>query len=205
MSLFAPCAQVFWMTLPSREDRQRHMEQQLSKYGVSAEKVIAQRPDDPGGFATVGQRGNYLTHIQILKEIWARNLSDALVLEDDSVFQNIPMICAAMAEAFTLQWDMFYLYPGKKKLNGADYQRMYEASGAVATNAYIIRRSKLSQVIRVLEECYARAMQGDQSVWDTSVALCKYAHPDMKVVTCKEYLVYQGKFGSDICPDRDKR
>jgi hypothetical protein len=58
-------------------------------------------------------------------------------------------------------------------------------------------------VLQTLQKCYTRALSGESEYWDTSVALCKMAHPELKVLSCKEYLVYQGKFGSDIDAKRD--
>ncbi|MBW4691903.1 MAG: glycosyltransferase family 25 protein [Lyngbya sp. HA4199-MV5] len=85
-SEFFDCAYV--INLPARTDRRREMAKELNQMGMpfkpgKVELFAAIRPDSPGPFQSIGYRGAFLSHLNVLKQAKARGLKNVLVMEDD--------------------------------------------------------------------------------------------------------------------------
>lgn len=98
--------QVRIINLPKRADRRREMDRELQQLGISGDQRIqyfpARRPLDAGKFTSIGARGCYESHKDILREA-ARLDQSVLILEDDCEF-------ATNARTYELpdNWDIFY-------------------------------------------------------------------------------------------------
>jgi len=83
---FFDCAYV--INLPQRTDRRQEMAKELEKAGMpfssgKVELFSAIRPDSPGSFQSIGYRGAFLSHLNVLKQARAKDLKTVLVMEDD--------------------------------------------------------------------------------------------------------------------------
>lgn len=98
--------QIRIINLPARTDRRREMDEELRSVGLAGDPRIsyfpAMRPADAGKFSSVGARGCYESHKQILREAVALNQS-VLILEDDCEF-----VANARAHEMPGDWDIFY-------------------------------------------------------------------------------------------------
>ena len=75
---------LYVINLPARTDRRRQFGQQLRRLGLSyASSAVnlfpAVRPDDPGGFPTLGTRGCFLSHLGVLATAAAANVDSIIV------------------------------------------------------------------------------------------------------------------------------
>lgn len=103
------------INLPSRADRRRAVTAELSKLGevVGSSRVafqVAVRPDEPGGFGTLGARGCFMSHLAVLQEAAKENVASLLILEDDVSFSAseryvMPKALEVLARC---PWGMFY-------------------------------------------------------------------------------------------------
>ncbi len=79
---------VYVINLPSRADRRQEMAQELDRAGMpfmlgKVELFSAIRPDSPGPFESIGYRGAFLSHLNVIKKARAEQLRNVLILEDD--------------------------------------------------------------------------------------------------------------------------
>lgn len=101
------------INLKSRRDRRRAMSAELAAVGLAPREVAwfdAVRPDDPGGFESIGARGCFLSQLGVLKAAAARGARGVLILEDDVAFApGFGLRMAAIAQDLAAtDWDMFY-------------------------------------------------------------------------------------------------
>lgn len=112
VSSMLPFGRVVVINLPQRTDRRREIEKQLALLGLDfdspgVELFGAVRPDDAGGFDSIGARGCFMSHLQILRS--AAGLASVLILEDDLDFaagirERLPAAVAALPAT----WGIFY-------------------------------------------------------------------------------------------------
>ena len=107
-----PFAQVFVINLPYRTDRRREMGTQLARIGLGFDSPAvnlfpAVRPAAAGSFDSIGARGCFLSHLQVLRA--AAGSGSVLVLEDDLDFaadidRSLPLAMSALPAT----WGIFY-------------------------------------------------------------------------------------------------
>lgn len=106
LSIFDAFDRIRVINLPERTDRRRDMEAALAAVGLLEDSRLAFfpaiRPLEPGDFTSVGARGVYEGHKQLVTEAAAAGQS-ILILEDDCSFRSD-------ARAYTSRggWDIFY-------------------------------------------------------------------------------------------------
>jgi hypothetical protein len=71
---------IYVINLPARTDRKREMEEQLARIGLSfahprVSLFAAIRPHEPGGFDTIGARGCFSSHLEVLRDAHRRGLN----------------------------------------------------------------------------------------------------------------------------------
>lgn len=104
------------INLPERLDRRQGMMQELKRLGISelTERISffsAVRPPDKGDFPSIGARGCFLSHLEVLKEAKKQNLNNLLIMEDDLSFSSLLLKKqnTAVRELKSLNWDLVYL------------------------------------------------------------------------------------------------
>lgn len=107
------------INLPHRADRRRGIDAELRKIGLSldhpaVELFAAIRPDDAGGFPSIGARGAFRSHLGVMRQMLERGEDRILVLEDDMGFapdaaRRLPALMAALAAR---DWTLLYGHPG---------------------------------------------------------------------------------------------
>lgn len=104
---------TYVINLRTRADRRAEMDAQLRRIGLNlrADNIQvfdAVRPQDPGGFPSIGARGCFLSHLGVLQDARRRGLSSVLILEDDANFDPGPH-CAGVLDCLQRQdWGFFY-------------------------------------------------------------------------------------------------
>lgn len=85
---------TYIVNLPSRADRRKWITAELKRVGLELtpgkiEIFPAIRPDHPGGFTSIGARGCFLSHLEILRKAQRDGLANVLVIEDDLAISNL--------------------------------------------------------------------------------------------------------------------
>lgn len=162
-SLFNCFDQSYIINLPERSDRRQDMRQELKRLGLSelSERVKffpAIKPTDPDNFPSIGARGCFLSHLEILKQAKAQNLSNLLIMEDDLSFSRFltEREDEIMNELHCSDWDIAYLghcadlVPGE----GGIFRRYFESlrqSHFIAFN-----KQAIAQMVDFLEKLLSR-------------------------------------------------
>jgi glycosyl transferase family 25 len=103
------------INLPERTDRRNEVIRELQRIGLPLEKgrveiVSATRPQTADGFSTIGARGCFLSHLQVLRQAQKDKARYLAVLEDDITFnsrlwnQNGPSSTAVSDGKWDLIW-----------------------------------------------------------------------------------------------------
>lgn len=106
---------IYVINLPSRTDRKKEMDEQLARVELSFDHprvclFAGIRPEDRGGFASIGARGCFASHLEVLRDAQRNDLSRILIFEDDLDFapefaERSPRIVDALG---TRKWTFFY-------------------------------------------------------------------------------------------------
>ena len=92
IKMFTDIKNAFYINLEHRKDRKEHVEAELSKMGITAERFNAIRMENGAG-------GCSMSHLKILQNADAQNMDHVLILEDDITFLD--------PELFRNQFDTF--------------------------------------------------------------------------------------------------
>lgn len=148
------------INLPSRPDRLRSVMRELQSLGFDEEVISvpeAPRPVSADGFTSPGVHGNYLSHLNILREARDSDVGRLLVLEDDAIFsnaaRNIKNQELIVSQANCYDWSMWFL--GHKLRQGL-YKK---PRGLIPTkdefvwaHAYSVNGESLIELIHFLEK-----------------------------------------------------
>jgi len=103
------------INLKERRDRRNEMDSELRRIGLSlrddhVELLEASRFPDAGGFASIGARGCFDSHLKALERAQRLRSRATLILEDDCDFSNqiqwtLPFALAALERT---RWSVFY-------------------------------------------------------------------------------------------------
>jgi glycosyl transferase family 25 len=118
--------QTFIINLDRSPDRLAFMQEQMTKLNMSFERVVGVdgssnvpawlAPEFEGTILTSGKIGSYASHLLVAREIVARNLPYALVLEDDvTLADDIAQAAHLAAEKAPRGWDYIHLSASLKK------------------------------------------------------------------------------------------
>jgi hypothetical protein len=106
---------IFIINLPHRTDRLADVAEELNRVGLDIASppvrvFAAKRPDDAGGFPSIGCRGCYLSHLEVLRTARNEGLERILVLEDDAEFvPEFETRAKEVLDALERQdWALFY-------------------------------------------------------------------------------------------------
>jgi hypothetical protein len=108
--MFETVGHVAIINLATRTDRRREMQAQLDAVGSRNHTWFeAFRPESAGGFESIGARGCFLSHLEVLRT--AIGASSVVILEDDVNFAEDAS--SRFAEAIAMlecetDWGMFY-------------------------------------------------------------------------------------------------
>jgi len=79
------------INLPERTDRRAEIASDLAKVGLPIDDELvrlfaAVRPESPEGFPSIGARGCFMSHLEVLREARAEGVKRLLIVEDDCQF-----------------------------------------------------------------------------------------------------------------------
>lgn len=179
------------INLPHRRDRRAEMEGELRRLGLGDDPRVAFfaaiRPDQPGDFASVGERGVFAGQLQILTEA-AEAGESVLILEDDCDFT-----AAAAGYRAPQQWDIFY--------GGYEASDPADLAGSDIIGAHMMGFSakaaaQVSAYLRDLD------YEGRCPPIDGAYVWFRRAHPEVATLFAVPPLAHQRPSRTDIAPLR---
>ena len=139
--LLADFDQVRIINLVDRADRRREIIAQLDRVGGLAPNIAffaAHRPADAAGFPSIGARGCFHSHLDVLRAARDSGARNLLILEDDVDFtrDGPERLSSLIPELFQTRWDFFY---GAHPLEANDRPALAEIppQEPVATTSFV--------------------------------------------------------------------
>ncbi len=203
MNLIDHFERVAIVNLPDRSDRRREMDAELARIGqrVDGQRIHyfpAIRPDDAGGFPSIGARGCFLSNLAIIEQ---------LVLEDDLAFAPALTSAPATMGARLQQGDWDFAYLGHIEPNDTrapdgwfDY-----AEPLATTHFYALNGPVLEPLRDFLRACLARTPghpDGSPMHVDGAYSLFRTRTPGIRTLLAAPSLGGQRSSRSDIYPNR---
>lgn len=200
--------QIRIVNLPSRQDRRREVIQQLEKIGLhvgvhNVEFFEAVRPSDAAGFPSIGTRGCFLSHLQLLKEALASNCQRLLILEDDVNFvtdfsTRLPNILDTLAH---WQWDLCFLGHSFTLKSQKPDGFSYCSDPIMNCHAYAVNGQVLPELIDYLEAVILRDPGhplGGPMHYDGALTMFRAQNPHIKTLILTPEVAYQRSSRTDI-------
>jgi hypothetical protein len=196
------------INLRERQDRLREITTQLAALSISfepgkVELYEATRPTDPGGFDSLGARGCYTSHLDILRDARDRGVESVLVMEDDCEIlpRNVARLEALLDELKHREWGFAYLGHIVPMAAGSA-PGWQEYDGPVqTTHLYAVHRTALPGIVDYLEACLTRPggnpVGGPMPV-DGALTMYRAANPKVVTLLAQPVVAGQRSSRSDI-------
>jgi glycosyl transferase, family 25 len=205
---------TFIINLASRADRRVEMQEQLLRIGLSLQSPRVQlfeavRPEGAGEFPSVGARGCFLSHLEVLRQAVSQDLNSILIIEDDVNFSiDFPQRGAEVLSVLAKQdWAMFY---GGYELQSSTSGHSLETGGCsllshderVQTAHFVAFRGRaIPQAMDYLSAILDRPQgspEGGPMHVDGAYFRFRKAHPQLRTYIAVPEIGYQRASRSDI-------
>jgi len=197
--------QAYVINLESRVDRREQMARQLAMVGWEAEFFPAVRPDDAGGFETIGARGCFMSHLNVLRKAAAQD-RHVIVLEDDLNFSDrFDRLWPAAAENLSpTAWSIFY--PGHLLQDVSPGLHFVDSKkGLWCTHFMVVHKQSISTIVSALDTILSRPpghpLGGPMHV-DAAYNLIRHQNPKLSTCIYSPVLGYQRASRSDVSVHR---
>jgi glycosyl transferase family 25 len=196
------------INLPERSDRCEQMKQELRMLGLSepSERVVffpAIKPTDRGEFPSIGARGCFLSHLDVLKEAKRQNLNHLLIMEDDLSFTGFLMKQQEIVvnELQRLNWDFAYLGHGLSlPFNSKGIFQAYSEPLRL-THFLAINKKTIAQLVDFLEEILRRPSghpEGGPMHVDGAYSTFRQRNPQVVTLIANPSLGFQRSSPSNV-------
>lgn len=201
------------INLAYRKDRRREFARTLKAIGLSFDHpkvqiLDASRPDDAGGFPSIGCRGCFLSHLRALETAVANEWDSVIICEDDLDFAAVfPERAPALFETLgRMEWDI--LYPGHANLppleptaESAEIVEIPPQTGVLCAHFMIVRASALPSLVEYLHKMLERPPgdpEGGPMHVDGAYSWFRKQHPDLRTLAIVPALGHQRPSRTDI-------
>ena len=204
---FAAFERVLIISLPSRTDRRSETVQEFARHGwrIPDSRVRffdAVSPQETAGFPSIGARGCFLSHLNILREACQGGASSVLILEDDVAFtRDMDSLARLAVDSLQAQeWDMAYFghdygdQPGSLRWIPIENPRQQ-------THCYAVNGRTLPALVEFLEQILQRPPghpDGGPMHVDGALGTFIKRHPEVRALHCSRNLAYQRPSRTDI-------
>lgn len=202
---------IYVINLPSRRDRREQMCEQFRKVGIDpgAAPVVffdAIRPEDAGGFPTIGTRGCFLSHLGVLRAAQAAGHERILVLEDDLNFSDdFRSRSMALTQAIDrMGWDFWYLSVLSVTPAPPEHDELIvlaPTSSVLGAHMFALKSEAIAQLVPYLEAILERPPghpDGGPMHVDGAYSWYRRAHPEIRTLMATQALGYQRPSRTDI-------
>jgi glycosyl transferase family 25 len=202
---------VYAVNLPERKDRRQLIVQELEEVGMPltphrVEIFPAIRPDEAGGFPSIGARGCFSSHLAILKQAKHQGLSNILIVEDDlEISAKFRTDQAVIVEQLRQQeWDFVYLGHVEKVEQKSPLALVPFSKGVMTTHFYAVNGRIFDRLVRFMEELQQRPPghpDGGPMQIDGAYSTFRAQNPDVITLIASPNLGWQRSSRSDITPN----
>lgn len=205
---------IYVVNLPERKDRLKQMERELIQMNMplSSEKVeifCAIKPDSAGSFPSIGARGCFLSHYNILKQAKECQFNSVLILEDDLAVSKYFKENEARLVEQLQQIDWAFVYFGHVldpdiKIETKPVVTLKPFSENIkTTHFYGVNGKILGRLVDFLEEVQRRPPghpDGGPMHVDGAFSTFRKQNPDLITVVATPSIGGQRRSASDITP-----
>ncbi|WP_260703651.1 glycosyltransferase family 25 protein [Edaphobacter flagellatus] len=196
------------INLVERRDRRRDMEAQLKKFNLTAEFFPAVKPAEVGDWPSLGARGCFLSHYNILKQALDAGARNVLILEDDLDFSpHLPEVTDELLRQIEGgNWGFLYLgHVEPQAASGVGLQLVPWTGPLMTTHFLAVNQSVLERVVFFMEQVLSRPdghpLGGPQHV-DGAYSMFRAQNPDIKTLLAAPPLGWQRSSRSDVSVSR---
>lgn len=196
----------FVINLESRRDRRDEMERQLNCIGwTDVQFFPAIRPEDRGGFVSIGARGCFNSHLRVIEEAKEQAV---LILEDDLNFADeFPEKWDHAMRDLPSDWSIFY---PAHYLDGAGsgVQALAPEAAVLCAHFLAINSGAIGLIADELRTMLSREPgdpRGGPMHVDGAYSTIRRLHPELKTYAHFPSLGYQRSSTSDITPPQKER
>lgn len=195
------------INLAHRADRRRETVATLANLGAEIDGQTiafhdASRPDNAGGFPTIGTRGCFLSHLEALTEARNAGVSSLLILEDDVAIsrkelERLPTTLAALERE---PWDLFYGgSPAPETAN--PLSKVMPEQELLLTHFIAFSQRAIEGLVPHLEAILTREpgspLGGPMHV-DGAYAWFRANHPDIRAFAATPHIAHQRSSRTDV-------
>jgi len=213
MSLAGLFDMIRVINLPNRIDRHRETALELRRLGLdlapgSVEVFPAIRPSSADGFPTIGSRGCFLSHLEVLREALRNGAKRLLVLEDDVTFDStfcnrqdqILAVCGAAT------WHLLWLgHEDTIADTSRDFTLRSGEKSLMTTSLYAVEGSIMQRLVASFDAMLTRPAGhpdgGPMHVDGAFNTFCRQ-NPDVVRLMVTPSIARQRRSRSDIAPNR---
>lgn len=206
---------AYIINLVDRLDRRRQVEREFRHAGINVpnEKVqlyTAFRPVDKGRFDSVGVRGCFTSHRNVLELANREGLRNALILEDDVSFRSIGtnFVRELMVQLSCEDWDLAflaYLLPPEDALKDVKRPLTRWPNDIRGTHFYAVNGSFIQTMLQYMYECELRPRGhplGGPMTADGAYNHVRYVMPNINLFVSVPSLAHQRYSRADIADPR---
>ena len=202
---------VYAVNLPERKDRRQLIVKELEEAGMplmphKVEIFPAIRPDEAGGFPSIGARGCFSSHVAILKQAKQQGLSNILIVEDDlEISPKLRTHQAVIVEQLCQQdWDFVYFGHVEEVEQKPPVALVPFSKGVKTAHFYGVNGRIFDRLLRFLEELQQRPPghpDGGPMHIDGAYSTFREQNPDVVTLIASPNLGWQRSSRSDISPN----
>lgn len=199
---------IIVVNLPERNDRRREMEQQLRAVGADPNDprirfFAAARPREVGDWPSIGARGCFQSHLEILRAAAADGLESILILEDDCDFTPRPtaMRAALVEQLADREWDLCYLGHPEALDDAAPGTWVAHDRPFQQSHCYAVHGRALPRLVEFLEAVTKRPAghpDGGPQHYDGALNMFRMQNADVVTLLAAPSLAHQRSSRSDI-------
>ncbi|MDJ0509798.1 MAG: glycosyltransferase family 25 protein [Crocosphaera sp.] len=200
--------QSYIINLPERLDRRRDIQKQLKRLGeCDSQHTVnffpAIKPTALEDFPSIGARGCFLSHLEVLKKAKQQNVNNLLIMEDDLSFSSFLVHNqeAIINELQSLDWDIVYFgHAVNLENNHQHYFDRYDQQLMLA-HFLCFKKQTIERLIDFLETVLSRPAghpEGGPMHVDGAYSTFRSQNPDLITLIATPNLGYQRSSISDI-------
>ena len=209
--MFSAFDSIRIISLPDRLDRRAEIGKEMARVGLAVDvgpvrMFDAIRPAEAAGFPSVGARGCYLSHLQVLREALETGTKHLMVFEDDALFtREIKNAEALLGLCMSDDWD--FLYPGHLMLPAipGPLHWIPKDDWLMCTHAYAVNQRVLKPLVAYLEGALTRPVghpDGGPMHLDAAYNYFMRDTPGVLTYRSSRSLVIQRSSHSDVAPPK---
>ncbi|WP_414625212.1 glycosyltransferase family 25 protein [Calothrix sp. CCY 0018] len=202
---------IYVINLPSRKDRRREIERELKNAGMpftsgKVELFPAIKPENSEPFYSIGCKGCFLSHLNVLKQAKMQGLKNVLIVEDDleiaEYFQQYEDVI--LAELIQTNWDIVhfgYCDSPEKDVSLPIFQSF--SGEIIGTQFYAVHEKVYDQLINFFEVLLQRPAghpDGGPMSPDGVFNVFKWQYPDITRLIAVPSFGGQRSSRSDVSP-----